>query len=86
MHDMPPNGDPETLRAILAEQLWFIGVNAEIGIRYTETGDDTGLAYSIRRIIASTRLIVATGADLCALVPPPSGRDARKWTTGEAQP
>jgi hypothetical protein len=74
------HGTPEMLREAIAEQLWLVGCNCENAIRYVELGDDAGLAYSVRRIVACTHAIVATTADLVEQVPQPEARPAKVWT------
>jgi hypothetical protein len=80
---MATYGTCEMLREVIAEQLWAIASNCEIGCRYAELGDDHGLGYALRRITASLRVAIATAADL-AEFPQPEGRTGKAWTTEDA--
>ena len=52
------------LREFICERLWCIRVHAENGERFAEIGDDVGLGYSLRGIIAHFRAARASFIDL----------------------
>jgi hypothetical protein len=63
--DTPKNfdGRPE-LRELVAEQFGFLLLHAENGQRYAEAGDDRGLEYSVRQVIARAKFVGETYADI----------------------
>ena len=61
------HGTPEALREFAEELFARAQIQAELGVRYTQLGDDTGLNYVARQLAAYTRAILATVADLNAL-------------------
>ena len=62
MH-LPPTAVYE-LRELVAEQLGFMLLHAENGQRYAQAGDDQGLEYSVRQIIAPAKFIGETYVDI----------------------
>jgi hypothetical protein len=52
------------LRELVAEQFGFMLLHAENGQRYAEAGDDQGLEYSVRQIIARAKFIGDTFVDI----------------------
>jgi hypothetical protein len=47
-----PYGSPEAYRESIAEHLAMTRIQAELGITYAQIGDDVGLAYTARRLVA----------------------------------
>ena len=60
IQDMRP-----ALREIVHEQFGFLLLHAENGQRYAAAGDDHGLEYSVRQIIARAKFVGETFADMC---------------------
>ena len=60
------HGTPEALREFIHEALGLAIIQAEIGMRYAETGDDRGLEYSYRRHVAYLRAVAGALRDLRA--------------------
>jgi hypothetical protein len=58
------HGTPAALREFIGECLAMTRVQAELGEAYCSIGDDIGLEYSIRRLVAYTKAALATLADL----------------------
>jgi hypothetical protein len=58
------HGTPAALREFIGECLTMVRVQAELGEQYCGIGDDIGLEYSIRRLVAYTKAAPATLADL----------------------
>ena len=58
------HGTPDALREFIHEHLGLAIIQAEIGMRFAEAGDDTGLEYAARRLGAYTRTVLSTLADL----------------------
>jgi hypothetical protein len=58
------HGTPEAYREFIAEMLGMARIQAEIGETYAATGDDAGLEYAMRRLVAYTRAALGTLADL----------------------
>lgn len=67
MTDHPNNfdGRPE-LREHIAEMMLMCRHYAALAQRYAEIGDDTGIAYSMRRFHAYNRAAVGSACDLFA--------------------
>jgi len=52
------------LRAFIGEALEMALIQAQQGVTYAATGDDVGLGYSLRKLVAYTRAAVETMRDL----------------------
>jgi hypothetical protein len=61
-----PYGTPEALRQFIAENTDMARIQAELATTYASIGDDVGLEYAIRRLVAYTRAAVSTLPDLRA--------------------
>jgi hypothetical protein len=57
------DGRPE-LREFVSEQFGFLLLHAENGQRYAASGDDHGLEYSVRQIVARAKAIGETFVDI----------------------
>jgi hypothetical protein len=57
-------GTPDVYRQFIAETLAGAEIHARIGQNYAEIGDDPGLDYAIRCLIANTRAAVSVLANL----------------------
>ena len=64
----PPvaHGTPEALREFIGECAAMARISAELAETYAAIGDDVGLSYQLRRLVAYTRAAVSTMADLRA--------------------
>ncbi len=58
------HGTPAAYREFIAESLSMARIQAELGATYAEIGDDAGLEYAIRRMVAYTRAALGTLKDL----------------------
>ena len=58
------HGTPEAYREFIAETLCMVRIQAELGETYAGIGDDAGLEYAMRRLVAYTRAALGTLADL----------------------
>lgn len=61
------HGTPDAYREFLAETLVFAQIQADLGSTYAAIGDDAGLEYALRRLVAYTRAAVAVLSDLKAM-------------------
>lgn len=61
-----PYGSPEAYREFIAENLQMIQIHAELGVLHASVGDDTGLTYAVRRIMAYYKAVFETLTDLKA--------------------
>jgi hypothetical protein len=52
------------LRELIHEQFAFLLLHAENGQRYAAAGDDHGLEYSVRQVIARVKFISETYIDI----------------------
>jgi hypothetical protein len=71
------NAEPHPLdnfREFVGETLAMAQVQAELGAKYASIGDDAGLEYSIRRLVAYTKAAISTLDDLKAEKPKLRGR------------
>ena len=66
LRNAAPIGSPEALREFAAENLELACIQADLGVTYCEINDIVGLQYAVHRLVASTRAVVATVADLKA--------------------
>ena len=57
------DGRPE-LRELTHESMGFIILYAEAAQRFCEAGDDVGLSYAVRSLVAYTRAVAQTCNDL----------------------
>jgi hypothetical protein len=57
-------GTREAYREFLAETLAMARIQAELGAKFAEIGDDVGTAYAVRQLVAYTRAAVGTVGDL----------------------
>jgi hypothetical protein len=62
--DGAPYGTPDLYREQIGEAAWSIGLYAEQIQRYCTLGDDAGLEYSTRCLIAHARFAAGILADL----------------------
>lgn len=62
--DPAPFGTLDAYREDIAGTAWSVGIYAEQIQRYCALGDDVGLDYSIRCLIASTRAAATVLAEL----------------------
>lgn len=53
-------------REWIAELLWKVGMHADLGTTYAELGDDAGLGYTMRKLIAHARAARDTFQDIKA--------------------
>ena len=63
---LPPTavlGTPAAYREYIAGALASAEFHANLGVRYAEIGDDAGMDYSIRCVVAYTRAAVSTWSD-----------------------
>lgn len=60
------HGTPEAFREFIAECLGMARIQAELGGTYAAIGDDAGLEYAVRRLVAYTRAALGTLNDLRA--------------------
>ena len=58
------HGTPDAFREFIAENAALVRVQAGLAETYAATGDDVGLEYAVRRLLAYTRQVVGTLADL----------------------
>ena len=61
------HGTPDAYREYIHEALWFAQIQADLGFTYAAIGDDAGLEYAVRRLVAYTRAAVAVLSDLKAM-------------------
>jgi hypothetical protein len=66
-HDTIPHGGPEMLRARIREAAGRAALQAQMAMDYAELGDDVGLQYALRCLVAYTRSALATLSNLNAL-------------------
>jgi hypothetical protein len=59
-----PYGTPDAYRQVIQEALWRIRVQAQLGDLYVAAGDDAGLVYAMRQLVAYVRLAMSTLGDL----------------------
>jgi hypothetical protein len=57
-------GTPDVYRQFIAETLAGAEIHARIGQNYAEIGNDPGLDYAIRCLVANTRAAVSVLANL----------------------
>lgn len=57
-------GTPDAYREFIAETLAGAEIHARIGVTYAEIGNDAGLDYAIRCLVANARAAVSVLADL----------------------
>ena len=62
--DHVAHGTPEALREFIGEHLLLAALQADLGATYASIGDDAGLEYAVRRLVAYTRAAIGTLADL----------------------
>jgi len=60
-------GAPDAYREYLLEALWFVQIQAELGSTYAAIGDDAGLEYAVRRLVAYIQAVIAVLSDLKAM-------------------
>jgi hypothetical protein len=58
------HGTLEAYREFIAETLCMVRIQAGLGETYAGIGDDAGLEYAMRRLVAYTRAALGTLADL----------------------
>lgn len=59
-----PHGTPWAYREFIEETLAMARIQADLGVTYASIGDDAGLEYALRRLVAYTRAALATLNDL----------------------
>lgn len=59
-----PYGTPEAYRQFIAETVAGAAIHADLARTYAEIGNDAGLAYAIRCLVACTKVSVSVMADL----------------------
>ncbi|WP_262299708.1 hypothetical protein [Microvirga sesbaniae] len=59
-----PHGSPWAYREFIEETLNMARIQAELGVTYASIGDDAGLEYTVRRLVAYTRAALTTLNDL----------------------
>jgi hypothetical protein len=59
-----PHGTPDAYREFIGEMLAMARIQAELGVTYASIGDDAGLEYALRRLVAYTRAALGTLNDL----------------------
>ena len=67
MQDHISHGTPAAYREFIEESLAMARIQAELGATYAAIGDDVGLEYATRRLVAYTRAVIGTLGDLKAL-------------------
>jgi hypothetical protein len=63
-HSGAPHGSPWAYREFIEETLGMARIQAELGVTYASIGDDAGLEYAVRRLVAYTRAALGTLNDL----------------------
>ncbi len=58
------HGTPEAYREFIAESAGLDRIQAELAEAYAAIGDDVGLEYATHRLVAYTRCVISTLADL----------------------
>lgn len=58
------HGSPEAYREFIGEMLAMASIQAQLGETYASIGDDAGLEYAIRRLVAYVRASRDTLLDL----------------------
>lgn len=61
------HGTPEAYREFIHEALFGAEIQAQLGTTYAAIGDDAGLEYALRRLVAYTRAAFTVLADLKAM-------------------
>jgi hypothetical protein len=64
MQCRPTKCDCSSLRELIHEQFGFVLMHAETGQRYAAAGDDHGLEYAVRQVIARAKVIGETFTDI----------------------
>jgi hypothetical protein len=59
-----PHGTPDAYREFIGETLAMARTQADLGATYASIGDDAGLEYAVRRLVAYTRAALGTLNDL----------------------
>jgi hypothetical protein len=59
-----PHGTPWAYREFIEETLSMARIQAELGATYASIGDDAGLEYARRRLVAYTRAALGSLNDL----------------------
>lgn len=59
-HDIIAHGTPAACRALIHAMLALAQVQADLGPTYAAIGDDAGLEYVARGLVAYTRAVIAT--------------------------
>jgi hypothetical protein len=60
----PAHGTPAAFREFIAETLAMAQLQAGLGTTYATIGDDVGLAYAVRSLVAYTKAALTTLNDL----------------------
>ena len=58
------HGTPGVLREYIGEALDMARIQADLGVTYATIGDDAGLEYTLRKLVAYTKAALATLNDL----------------------
>jgi hypothetical protein len=64
----------DLLRGYIAEQIWAASIQADLILRFTEIGDDTGVIYAMHKHVAYTRSAAKTANDLRAIIVAEAGQ------------
>jgi len=59
-----PIGSTQELREFALESLGLAAIQAQLGAQYADIGDDAGLEYAVRKLVAYTRLAIGVVGDL----------------------
>jgi hypothetical protein len=59
-----PIGSRQELREVALESLGMAAIQAQLGAQYAHIGDDAGLQYAVRKLVAYTRLAIGVVGDL----------------------
>jgi hypothetical protein len=58
------HGTPEAYREFIYDMLFGVYIHAEVAASFATAGDDTGLEFALRRLVAHTRAACKTFKDL----------------------
>ncbi len=61
-----PHASQDAYREFIGQNLAMACFEADMGVRYASAGDDFGLTYAIRRLVAHIKAVIVIHADLQA--------------------
>jgi hypothetical protein len=61
------HGTPDAYREFIREMLALAQIQAELAVTYARAGDDVGLEYALKRLVAYLRAAVTVFKDLKAM-------------------